>query len=336
MTHHAPLSMTATCPEDLLAMVPVTLGFAPEESVVMLTFGGRAFQARVDLPLCLDEVPDVVASLVGPARRHRVERVVFVLYTDDEVLAGRLARGLRDRCRGEGIAVLETLRAHDGRWFPLLHGDRVVREVGVPYDVSAHPFLVDAVLRGRVTLRSRTELEATLRSDPARVAAVAAALAEGRPAGEWDRDHPPPTPVLLVEGRWVQDTVRRHVVDGSRPTDGEAARLLRAVVLLRLRDAAWQMIRRAEARAHVELWADLVRRCPQELLAGPAALLGWAAWQAGDGALAWCALDRVHEVEPRYGLASHLALLLEHAVPPEEWEADVDWAEGLRASDGSA
>jgi hypothetical protein len=338
MTHHSPMSMTARCPEDLLAMVPVTLGFVPHESVVMLTFGGRAFQARVDLPTCRDEIPEVVGSLLDPACLHRVQQVVFVLYTGDEVLAGRLWRGLRDRCRREGIVVIEALRAHEARWFPLVHGDRVVREIGVPYDVSAHPFQVDAVLHGRVTHRSRGELEGTLRSDPARVAAVSAALVEGsgQELMEWDRTHPPEVSVMLEEGRWVQETVRAHVAGGSVPSDGEAARLLRAVLLLRLRDAAWELIERADAPAHVELWADLVRRCPRELLAGPATLLGWSAWQAGHGALAWCALDRVREVEPDYVLAGHLAMVLEHAVPPEAWEADFDWAQGLRPAGRSA
>ena len=44
-------TMTARCPEDLLAMVPVTLGFTPTDSVAMLTFGAvHPFHARVDLP----------------------------------------------------------------------------------------------------------------------------------------------------------------------------------------------------------------------------------------------------------------------------------------------
>ncbi|WP_134738886.1 DUF4192 domain-containing protein [Nocardioides sp. 503] len=338
MTHHHPMTMTARCPEDLLAMVPVTLGFVPEESVVMLTFGGRAFQARVDLPASRDEVSEVVASLLEPACLHRVRQVVFVLYTGDEALAGHLWRGLRDRCRREGIDVVEALRADGGRWFPLAHGSHLLREVGVPYDVSAHPFQVDAVLHGRVTHRSRRDLAETLRPDPDRVAAVAAALREpvGDRTGRWDRTHPPEVSVMLEEGRWVQETVRAHVATGSRPSDADAARLLHAVVLLRLRDAAWELIERPRAAAHVELWSDLVRRCPRELVAGPGTLLGWAAWQAGHGALAWCALDRVLEVEPDYTLAAHLALVLEHAVPPEAWEVDFDWAEGLRPVGRSA
>jgi hypothetical protein len=319
-------TLVARCPEDVLAMVPVTLGFDPHESVAMLTFGGRAFQARVDLPRCREELPETVASLLGPATAHRVRQVVFVLYTGDEVLAAQVWRGLRERCRSSGLPVVEALRAHGGRWYPLLHGDRLTREIGVAYDISAHPFLVEAVLRGQVTHASRAALDATLDPDPRRVAAVAAALSG------------PPVPAgagwLLEEGAWVQELVGSHVRDETRPGDEDAARLLRALRTPRLRDAAWEVVDREAAPAHVELWSDLVRRCPDDLLAAPAFLLGWSAWRAGHGAMAWCALDRVVRADPDYPPADLLASLLTHAVPPDSWEPGVDWAAGLRPPRG--
>jgi hypothetical protein len=333
MTLPDPLTMTARCPEDLLAMVPVTLGFTPEDSVAMLTFGGvRTFQARVDLPARRDEIPEAVEALLGPARIHGVRQVAFVVYSGDEVLAGRLWRALRDGCRRGHLAVVEALRVDSGRWYPLMWGDRLTREIGVPFDVSAHPFLVAAVLRGRVTHRSREELDATLDPDPARVAAVTAAVS----VDGWGWARLPSVAAMLEEGGWVQDTVRRCVATASRPTDHEAVRLLHDLQLLRLRDAAWAVITHGDAPAHVELWTDLVQRCPRELLPAPAALLGWAAWQAGHGALAWCAVDRARGVEPGYRLAAHVAMLLEHAVPPESWELDFDWAEGLRPPTGQS
>ena len=60
-----------------------------------------------------------------------------------------------------------------------------------------------------------------------------------------------------------------------------------------------------------------------------AALLAWAAWQSGDGALAWCALDRCDEVDPAYGLSALIAEALERAVPPSVWDGGFDWKEGL-------
>ena len=64
-------TLTARSPEDLLALVPIVLGFVPRESVVMLTFGAqRTFHARVDLPVREAEVAEVVQALLEPARRH--------------------------------------------------------------------------------------------------------------------------------------------------------------------------------------------------------------------------------------------------------------------------
>ena len=74
--------LTTRTPEDVLAAVPVVLGFEPLESVVMLTFGGvETFHARVDLPPPT-KADDAVEQLLEPALQHRVTRVVFVVYAD--------------------------------------------------------------------------------------------------------------------------------------------------------------------------------------------------------------------------------------------------------------
>ena len=78
---------------------------------------------------------------------------------------------------------------------------------------------------------------------------------------------------------------------------------------------------RTDARRHVTLWRDLVRRSPQDLVAAPASLLAFAAWLDGNGALAWCALDRVAAVDPAYPMAHFVGTLLEQAVPPSAWSA---------------
>jgi len=48
------------------------------------------------------------------------------------------------------------------------------------------------------------------------------------------------------------------------------------------------------------------------------------AWLAGQGALAWCAVDRSREADPDYGLAGVLAEALTSAVPPSSWDAMAD------------
>ena len=90
--------------------------------------------------------------------------------------------------------------------------------------------------------------------------------------------------------------------------------------LVPTRDVAWAEITRASSGHHVELWRGLVRRAPRDLLPGACSLLAFAAWQHGDGALAWCAIDRCLDVDPDYSMAHCVAQILTGAVPPSVWE----------------
>jgi hypothetical protein len=305
-----PVTLTARRPEDLLAVVPVMLGFVPTDSVAMLTFGAREpFHARVDLPGDADDLGDVatlVHSLLVPAVRHRVRRVVFVLYTRDERLADAVVEALLDEFEEAGIRVLDALRADGRRWFPLVGGRRGVSPEGEPYDVSAHPFLAQAVLSGQVTHSSRAALAELLRPDPEAVRAVAAVDVPARSVAD--------------DEAWVGEVVAEHAAAGTLPDPEDTARLLHAVADVRVRDVAWLMITRADSRRHVELWTGVLRQAPEPLVPAAAALLGFAAWLSGHGALAWCALERAGEVEPEHRMVAHVAALLTGAVPPSAWE----------------
>lgn len=317
----APLTLTARCPEDLLALVPIVLGFVPTDSVVMLTFGAEhAFHARVDLPDAAEAVDEVVGLLLEPARTHRVRQVVFVAYTGSDGVGRRIGRALDRAFTRAGLRVVEMLRADDERWFPLVGRRPGVPEWGVPYDVGHHPFRAQAVVDGRVTLGSRAELAATVAPEPEQVSAVAALL-----TADWS----PGSQGILTEGRWVRDLVERHVAAATVPSDAEVARLVQGLRELGVRDAAWALITRGSARPQLDFWADLCRRTPSQLRPAPAALLGWAAWQAGHGALAWCAVDLCVEADPDYAMTTYLAAMLENAVPPSAWAPDADWTTGL-------
>lgn len=298
-------TMTARTPEDLLALVRVVLGFDPADSIVMLTFGARpSCHARVDLPHRAGDLAEVADVLLGPAIGQGATAVAFILYTDRDDRARRAMRVLRQRFEAAGIDCAEALRAHAGRWHPLLAGRHEQRSRGFGYDVSAHPFVVAAVLEGRVLHGSREELAGTLEARPEEVAAVAAA-----------RPQPPGT------AAWVERVVARHIAEGTTPSTPVSARLLAAIADPNVRDAAWARMRRADARRDVELWSTLVRRCPDDLVPHAAGVLGFASWLAGDGALAWCAVDRARAVDPDHSLARLVADLLEAAVPPDSWDS---------------
>ncbi len=320
-------TLTARCPDDLLAVVPVLLGFLPSDSVVMLTFGAaQAFHARVDRPDHTEEVLATVHSLLAPARRHGVQRVVFVIYGEGDGITDQIGDTLHDEFSEAGINIVEMLRADGERWFPMLHDneDPAARR-GVPYDISAHPFLAHAVLRGQVTHRSRDALAASLAVDPRRAELVADRVADSSRCLTVDA----PVADVVAEGEWVHTLVSEQTAAGVFPTDSEAARLLGSLQVRTVRDAAWSTLTRANAEEHVSYWTDVCRRTPVELLAPPATLLGWAAWQAGHGALAWCAADLAAEGDPDYTLTHYLAHALEQAVPPTVWESGWDWKEGL-------
>ena len=175
--------------------------------------------------------------------------------------------------------------------------------------MSCHPFTAQSVLEGRVTHASRDDLAASLRPDAAAVRAVSAVL--GATSGGRRQ--------VAAETAWARGLVAARVADGGLLDDREVARLLRALVDIVVRDGVWALMARDNARAHVHFWTDVVRRAPDPLLPAAAALLGFAAWLAGHGALAWCALDRCAEVEPDHSLAGLVAGVLIRAVPPSTW-----------------
>lgn len=308
-----PRTLRARTPEDLLAMAPLLLGFFPADSVVLLTFGAdRPFHARVDLPDDPDDLPAMTDTLVGPALRHGVEGAVVLVYTRVPERAEAALDHLCEAFEEIDVTVLEALRADGERWFGLLPARGGPDVAGTPYDVSSHPFTAQAVMDGHLTHHSREELAGTLvELDPERRRPVAEAAA---------RLEPPSPRQRRAEGGWLASAVRRHVEHDSVPDAEETARMLVAVADAEVRDEAWLPMTRADADRHVRLWTAVVRNAPGHLVPGAAAVLGFAAWLAGRGALAWCALDRCLEVAPRHSLGTLVAGMLADAVPPQVWE----------------
>ena len=111
-----------------------------------------------------------------------------------------------------------------------------------------------------------------------------------------------------------------RALEGGRFEDDDLVGVLQGMREVSVRDAAWGSMTRDEAPAHVVLWTDAVQRSPDDLVGGPAAVLALAAWLAGNGALAWCAVDRCLDSDPDNSLAGLVGEMLSRAVPPSSWE----------------
>jgi hypothetical protein len=337
MTAPAHRTIRATGPDDLLAMVPFLLGFHPERSLVLMTIGRARtpVHARQDLPDDPAEIPALVAELVTVARRSGLARAAVVAYAHDPAESDPVARALVDGLTAVGIDVPVAVRADGARWFCLdgpagcacPHG---CPPAGTSYDVSGHPLTLEALVEGRVVHASRTALRDSLVADDlAEVDRVAGAVevAGDRLLAACVPAHRPTAPPdaalgrahLVSEGRWLQHRLRRFVADGLRLDSHDVGRLLVAVAAVEVRDVAWAEITHAEADRHVDLWRDVVRRAPHETRAAPAALLAFAAWLSGDGALAACALDVCQDAEPGYSMAGLLTQALAAGLPPDSW-----------------
>lgn len=297
----------ARSPEDLLATVPLVLGFTPEESLVMLTFGApRSFHARIEMPTLTEEVMPVIDALVEPAVRHGVRRVVLLGFHPHGSWTADVLRMLAGTFRRHDIDVVACLRAHGGRFWSV--GDTVEQDergAGRPYDAVSHPFRARAVLEGRVTHEDRAAVAATLAADPGGVSGdVLAGLVE--PA--------------TVTTRRFEELLTSRCVSGTPLTDAEVAELLVGLRQGRCRRLVAKHLRRDTARGQVDLWSQVLRRAPRDRVPDAAGAVALAAWVVGDGALAWCAVDRGVEVEPDHPLCEMVAGLLQRAVPPDGWD----------------
>jgi len=175
------------------------------------------------------------------------------------------------------------------------------------------------VFAGRVTHASREALRETVAPVPEQRRRMERLMA----------DLPEPVPDDL--GR-VLDILRASVDSRADPDDDQAATVLRAVTRVEIRDAALDAVTRDSAAEHLRVWSHLLRGAPDPRVPDVAAVTAFCAWQAGDGALAWCALDRCFAVDDDHRLGVCLAECLTRAVPPSAWQEVVD--DGRRSESG--
>ena len=212
-----PRTLTVRTEADLLAVVPTSFGFHPEESLVMMVVGrdGHPMFARVDLPAGPDEADAAAAEFVQAAVVNLGESVVLIAYTDDEDAAFRAIVHVVGDLADAGFGLMIAMRADGRRWYRVLPGPEDLE--GVPYDLESHPITAAAVMAGQVTHARRDDLaQSLLPRDPDLVDAVAVAHA-ALPAVDPD--------AMPAEARWLDDwvTARLDAGEGMGEVDPDDA-----------------------------------------------------------------------------------------------------------------
>jgi hypothetical protein len=326
-----PLVLKARAPEDVLAVVPYRLGFHPSDSLVVLAIDGArrrfGFTARVDLPPLAD-IPDVARYLLDVLKHHGVERVLLVTYADDDAVAEPLVRTLQQWLERAGIDLLDALRSDGARWYCYTCDQDCCPAEGKPYDLSGHPLVAELVLQGQVALPDRESLRGRVAPvEGARRVSMQAAFAHAHTTltQAFAKDA---LGVAWVESRdsprarmgWVRRFVGGWLAGPRALDDDEVARLAFCVASVPARDIAWSMMSRRTADLHLQLWEQVLARTVPPYEPAVACLTAFAAWLAGNGALAWCAVERALEADPEYSWADLIVQSLERAVPPTAWQ----------------
>ncbi|MET8040825.1 DUF4192 domain-containing protein [Micromonospora sp. NPDC005215] len=311
-------------PADLIAAVPYLLGFHPTDSVVAVALLGRQiiFAARADLPDPSADLVERARHLAAVIRRQGAEAATVVGYGPPDRVTPAVD-AVRAALTTAGLEVLDALRVTEGRWWSYLctEPDCCPPE-GRRYDPSANPVTASAVFAGQVALPDRAALVAQVApvDGPARDAmreATAQAelrlteLLEQAPASDLLGGR-----TMCAAGVAAVREAQRRQRRGERLDDDEVAWLSLLMTHLPIRDHAWE---RTDGRDRdIALWTDVLRRAEPKWAAAPGALLAFAAWRAGQGALAAVALERTLSLHPDYSLAVLLDDMLRRGMPPSE------------------
>lgn len=331
--------VTLRAPDDVLAKVPFLIGFHPTESLVALAFDDSRqlrFATRIDLPASSDgdAVADMTRRLVRLLCTRGACYSVLVAYTACRQDATPILRTVLAAFGDAGITVLDALVADGRRWWSDVCADpECCPPEGRPYDLSRHPVTARSIYGGEVALADqealrrslappcgpeRSAMETTLRRIEAEVASDGSSEDGGVPPA---MEEGPDSELAAVQSRaaYVCELLRAHRPGGRQASDEEVARVAIHVADVTVRDEVWSSMTAQSARQHVAFWTEVVRRVVAPYDVAPAALLAFAAWLQGKGALARCALERAHASDPGYTMARLIEDLLLRGVPPEAW-----------------
>jgi hypothetical protein len=313
--------ITLQTPTDLLAAVPYMLGFHPADSVVAIGLARQrvTFTVRTDLPPP-DDV-DAVADQIADALETQGVDIALIVGYGAAAPVTRTVLAVREALTAHGIGLGEMIRATDGRyWSYLCESSDCCPVEGTAYDVAATEVAAAATYQGRVALPDRAAFESCLApvTGPERDAVDEATERAAQRMADRVGDAADPVVARTRAGLRALADALRCVAAGGRLADADLAMLTLLLACVEVRDHAWARIAAArfDLHAQVALWLDATRRARSDLVAGPATLLGYAAYRVGDGPLARVAVQRALTADPGYTLADLLGQAIDRGIPP--------------------
>jgi hypothetical protein len=307
-----------TQPAEIVATIPIYLGYVPTESVVVACLheprGRLGLTMRFDLPA--EEHEELLAREISRRVRHQgATRVLLGIYTsepdDDERARRRLFDLLKDEL--SGLVITEAVLVRAGRFCP--------RE-GTPVAAGERTSTVQLIAAetafgGRVILPDRDALEASLsgpnfleaRAAMQRCEAATIQLAETIEESGLEAAR------SISREDWAR-AVRDFADPPGTLDEEQAARLAISLVDVLVRDGV-AASPAPEASSALAVLEELVRRTPAPYDAPVCALFGWMTYCEGGGAAVTIALERALASDPDYALAHLLAQALDAQVQPK-------------------
>ncbi|MDO8308926.1 MAG: DUF4192 domain-containing protein [Actinomycetota bacterium] len=330
-------TLTLSSPDAFLASVPHMLGFACDDSVVLVGLGpdgtGRASQVlltqRINTPPAWFKAADVrnlARGAAEPMARTGATEVIIAVFGPHaptpagELPSARLVDDLVTALDDAGMGVKDALYT-DGisRWSFGCDNPTCCPPEGrvIPAEVRTH-VAAEFAVAGSAMLPNRDALVGEVatadRGIRDRVDAGIEAARAQVPSSS------PPRALEAWRDTAIADVT--HAITSQAPVaPEEAAKALVGLGDIRVRDTVlWDLSQSPGApRAATRGLSQLVRSAPEGHVAPAATVLAVAHWLGGDGARANVSLDRAMADDPDYSLGLMVAAALRSGLPPQSW-----------------
>jgi hypothetical protein len=288
--------------DDLVGLVPYLIGFHPEESLVVIVIedGRVEVTARVDLAAVSGRgSPDALVCRLFD--RYPAAAAWFIADSGDDVLAWDVLGSCASL--GGPARVQRLLQVGPDAW----RSDEPDGPTG-PIGSRVAAVAAEAAVLGLPLRPSRKALAAGITGPPEDEVDDLVARFE---AAEVVLDR------LGARGR---RRLLRRLMAGDGPPDRDDS--VRLALLVQHEDAqvrALRLLSVRNAEQQLALWTRIVRHSLPAQRPAVLGLLGMAAWQNGDGALAMVCLEQLDRIDPLEPIAALLDWLNDEVVPPHAW-----------------